>query len=63
MGRTACTEPQCLYKGDLYLYLYFEYVILIARARLQLFLERASIQRYTYIAYLVCYNHIEDGVI
>jgi len=19
-GRTACTEPQCLYKGDLYLY-------------------------------------------
>jgi hypothetical protein len=23
MGRTACTEPQCLYKGNLYLYLYF----------------------------------------
>jgi len=21
MGRTACTEPQCLYKGTLYLYL------------------------------------------
>ena len=21
VGRTACTEPQCLYKGDLYLYL------------------------------------------
>jgi len=21
MGRTACTEPHCLYKGDLYLYL------------------------------------------
>jgi hypothetical protein len=20
MGRTACREPQCLYKGDLYLY-------------------------------------------
>jgi len=20
MGRTACTEPQCLYKGDLYLF-------------------------------------------
>ena len=20
MGRTACTEAQCLYKGDLYLY-------------------------------------------
>jgi len=23
MGRTACTEPQCLYKGALYLYLFF----------------------------------------
>ena len=22
MGRTACKEPQCLYKGALYLYLY-----------------------------------------
>jgi hypothetical protein len=22
MGRTACTEPQCLYKGDLILYFY-----------------------------------------
>ena len=25
MGRTACTEPQCLYKGDLYLYLFTHY--------------------------------------
>ena len=23
MGRTACTEPQCLYKGALYLYLLY----------------------------------------
>ena len=22
MDRTACTEPQCLYKGDLYLFFY-----------------------------------------
>jgi len=22
MGRTACTEPQCLYNGALYLYIY-----------------------------------------
>jgi hypothetical protein len=22
IGRTACTEPQCLYKSDLYLYLF-----------------------------------------
>ena len=25
MGRTASTEPQCLYKGDLYLYLFSVY--------------------------------------
>jgi hypothetical protein len=25
MGRTACTEPQCLYKGALYLYFYIYY--------------------------------------
>src|SRR5215475_13460510 len=25
MGRTAYTEPQCLYKGDLYLTLFFTY--------------------------------------
>jgi hypothetical protein len=24
MGRTACTEPQCLYKGDLYLFNLFK---------------------------------------
>ena len=24
MGRTACTEPQCLYKGALYIYLTVE---------------------------------------
>ena len=28
MGRTACTEPQCLYKGDLYLYLFTGTIIL-----------------------------------
>jgi hypothetical protein len=29
MARTACTEPQCLYKGDLYLYLFviFKYMM------------------------------------
>jgi len=27
MGRTACTEPQCLYKGDLYLYFYIKCIV------------------------------------
>jgi len=26
MGRTACTEPQCLYKGDLYLFFISPYI-------------------------------------
>ena len=26
MGRTACTEPQCLYKGALYLIFYKYYI-------------------------------------
>jgi len=29
MGRTACTEPQCLYKGALYLYLQYWLLIVI----------------------------------
>jgi len=28
MGRTACTEPQCLYKGVLYLYIYIYICVL-----------------------------------
>jgi hypothetical protein len=28
MGRTACTEPQCLYKGALYLYLNLNILLL-----------------------------------
>jgi len=28
MGHTAFTEPQCLHKGDLYLYLLFLYKII-----------------------------------
>jgi len=27
MGRTACTEPECLYKGALYLYVLSVYTI------------------------------------
>jgi len=27
MGRTACTEPQCLYKGALYLYLLYRSIM------------------------------------
>ena len=36
MGRTACTEPQCLYKGYLYLYFYLRIDGLVKRAVLDL---------------------------
>jgi len=29
MGRTACTEPQCLYKGDLYLFTLYSNIIIL----------------------------------
>ena len=49
MGRTACTEPQCLYKGALYLYLTLiyciSYVTVVTRTRLNINVE-------TYVACL-----------
>jgi hypothetical protein len=46
MGRTACTEPQCLYKGDLYFYIFDpKYAMPVA--------DRASLQNatHTYVTY------------
>jgi len=42
MGRTACTEPQCVYKGALYLYLYltFAFVTLNVFTTKQIHRER-----------------------
>jgi hypothetical protein len=31
MGHMACTEPQCLYKGALYLYFYYESEVIFIR--------------------------------
>jgi hypothetical protein len=36
MGRTACTESQCLYKGALYLYLYLLFNVSTANRRAKL---------------------------
>ena len=36
MGRTTCTEPQCLYKGALYLFYLLKYTFLPAPANLLL---------------------------
>ena len=41
MGRTACTEPQCLYKGALYLYLTLELYLYSPYGRYGLY--RASV--------------------
>jgi len=45
MGRTACTEPQCLYKGVRYLYLYLTYIYVERVVKTQSFsAERANIR-------------------
>jgi len=36
MGHTACTEPQCLYKGALYLYLYVFVYLCIMEMRMMI---------------------------
>ena len=52
MGRTACTEPQCLYKGDLYLYL-----VLVA----QFGLLGHSVLPCTTKKTAACLQHLSDG--
>jgi len=44
MGRTACTEPQCLYKGDLYLFFVPQYPVYVYYAYLT--------TQYTYLVYM-----------
>jgi len=47
MGRTACTEPQCLYKGDLYLYLYWFFTAtMVTRTRLNVIYIARLVQFY-----------------
>jgi len=38
MGRTACTEPQCLYKGTLYLFTYTEHTTIYIYIYIHLFI-------------------------
>jgi hypothetical protein len=45
MGRTACTEPQCLYKGDLYLFI--DDIIPIYCEKLLHFLEALCFMHFT----------------
>jgi len=43
MSRTACKEPQCLYKGDLYLTLYYVSIFIYVRKYEELwFQERGA---------------------
>jgi hypothetical protein len=49
MGRTACTEPQCLYKGALYHYLTVELYIYSPYGPYGLY--RASVELYLYSPY------------
>jgi len=56
MGRMACTEPQCLYKGALYLYMF------LSRSNL----HTAKRRKGKCIGHIVCRNcllgHIIEGM-
>jgi hypothetical protein len=57
MGRTACTEPQCLYKGALYLYLFYfalDYVLLIDELFSAPVLRSERNFAYLYRAHSIC---------
>ena len=45
MGRTACTEPQCLYRGALYLYV-FNIIIIIIIITIIIILDLFSLVSY-----------------
>ena len=47
MGRTACTEPQCLYKGALYLYLTVELYLYSPYGPYGLYRASVPVQGYT----------------
>ena len=48
MGRTACTEPQCLYKGTLYLLLCGLYLVLCSNISYVLFRRVRKIAKINY---------------
>jgi len=47
MGRTACTEPQCLYKGALYLYLTVELYLYSPYGPYGLYRDSVLVQGFT----------------
>ena len=53
MGRTACTEPQCLYKGALYLTFYkdvlFEYRLFVLYRKYRIFAYFSTLKTYYYV--------------
>ena len=53
MGHTTCTEPQCLYKGALYLYLYLTVVVYDERRRLFILNVLESISANSKIIFLL----------
>ena len=53
MGRTACTEPQCLYKGALYLYLTVELYLYSPYGPYGLYRAAVPVQGCT-LPYLYC---------
>jgi hypothetical protein len=50
MGRTACTEPQCLYKGALYLYLTVELYLYSSYGQYDLYRASVPVQECTLLS-------------
>jgi len=67
MGRTACTQPQCLYKGALYLYIYiYFYGIKFAVARGKRYgsiTTHISVTRGIIDAFIICYKTKPDRMV
>ena len=57
MGRMACTEPQCLYKGDLYLYFYYHFHRAVPPSR---FHQISPLLYYTYTKIMLFRTQIKQ---
>jgi len=67
MGRTACTEPQCLYKVDLYFYLTFNlniyYIFPMLIRKLRIFRMKLNITARLLYVLVIEYSVISATII
>jgi hypothetical protein len=59
MGRTACTEPQCLYKGALYLYIALWVIYFIIICSILFYFMDSCIFQTLYIKIYINYIYVD----